>query len=96
MVIVQDEDEIVRGGSNFIEQNRQNGFSWRWLRRLQHTQHPFSKMWRNRLQSHNEVSQKASGVAIRFVQRQPGGGSFVGGEPCTDQRGFAKTSRGSD
>lgn len=53
-------------------------------------------MRRNRLQSHNKVSQEAGGVAIRFVQRQPGGGPFVGGEPCADERGFAKASRGSD
>ena len=53
-------------------------------------------MWRNRLQSPNEVSQEAGGVAIRFVQRQPGGRPFVGGEPCADERGFAKASRGSD
>ena len=38
VVVVQDEDEIVRDGGDFIEQGRQNRFGWRWLRRLE--QHP--------------------------------------------------------
>ena len=44
----------------------------RWLRGLEHTQHPFSDICANRLQSSDEVSQKACGVVIPFVQRQPG------------------------
>ena len=43
VVVVQDEDEIVRDGGDFIEQGRQNRFGWRWLRGLEHSQHPFSK-----------------------------------------------------
>ena len=44
VVVVKDEDEIVRDGGDFIEQGRQNRFGWRWLRGLEHTQHPFSNM----------------------------------------------------
>ena len=44
VVVVQDEDEIVRDGGDFIEQGRQNRFGWRWLRGLEHTQHPFSNI----------------------------------------------------
>ena len=48
MVVVQDEDEIVRDGGDFIEQGCQNRFDWRWLRGLEHSQHPCSNI---RLQS---------------------------------------------
>ena len=68
MVVIQDEDEMVRDGGDFIEQGRQNRFDWRWLRGLEHTQHPCSNIRRNRLQSSDEVSQKACGVVIPFVQ----------------------------
>ena len=72
VVVVQDEDEMVWDGGDFIEQGRQNRFGWRWLRGLEHTQHPCSNSRRNRLQSSDEVGQKAGGVVIPFVQRQPG------------------------
>ena len=34
VVVVKDEDEIVRDDDDLIEQGRQNRFSWRWLRGL--------------------------------------------------------------
>src|SRR3972149_1513065 len=96
MVVVKDEDEIVRDGGDFIEQGRQNRFGWRWLRlrSVEHTQHPFSNIRRNRLQSSDEISQKACGVVIPFVQRQPGGRSLATGDPFADQRGFTKAGGG--
>src|SRR5690348_3392686 len=96
MVVIKDEDEMVSYGSHIIEQGRQNRFGWRWLRRLEHTQHPFSNIGRNRLQSSDEVRQKAYRVVIPFVQRQPGGRSLATGDPSTDQRGFPKAGGGRD
>src|SRR5829696_2069990 len=81
VIVVEDEDEIVRDGAYFIEQGRQNRFGWRWLRGLERTQHAFSDIRCNRLQSGDEVSQKAWGVAIPSVQRQPGGWSLASGDP---------------
>ena len=72
VVVVKDKSKTLRDGGDFIEQGRQNRFAWRWLRRLDHAQHPFSDIRRNRLQSGDEVSQKTCGVVIPFVQRQPG------------------------
>src|SRR5207248_6303359 len=69
---------------------------WRWLRRLERTQHAFSKSRRNRLQSSDEVGQKACGVVLPFVQGQPGGRSSASSKPFTDQRGFPKAGGGSD
>ena len=89
--------KLIRDGGDFIEQGGQNCFGWRWLRGLEHTQHPCSKYSASkRLQSRDEVSQKACGVAIPFVQRQPGGRSLAAGDPFADQRGFAKAGRGRD
>ena len=96
VVVVKDEDEIVRDGGDFIEQGRQNRFGWRWLRGLEHTQHPCSNIRRNRLQRSDEVSQKACGVVIPFVQRQPGDRSLATGDPFADQRGFPKAGGGRD
>ena len=108
VVIVQDEDKIVRDGGDFIEQGRQQRFSWRRLRGLEHAQHPCAKFRHypfafaqdKRLQCRDEVSQKAVGVAIAFVQRQPGDRSRRApaghGEPFADQGGFPKAGRGGD
>src|SRR6266567_3538062 len=99
VVVVKDEDELVGNGDQVIEQGRQHRFGWWWLRGLEHTRHPFSNRGRNRLQSSDEVRQKACGVVLPFVQRQPGGTgprSLDSLDPCTDQRGFPKASRCRD
>src|SRR6266851_3762757 len=96
VVVVKDEDEMVSYGGQVIEQGRQNRFEWWWLRRLEHTQHPFSNIRRNRLQSSDEVRQKACGVVISFVQRQPGHLPIATSHPCADQRSFPKAGGGSD
>ena len=93
MVIIQHEDEIVRDGGNFIEQGCQDRFGGRRLRGLERSQHPFSNIRRNRLQSRDEVSQKACGVVIPFIQRQPGNRSLATGDPFADQGGFPKPGR---
>ena len=54
-----------------------------------------------RLQSSDEVSQKAYGVVIPFVQRQPGDAdlgfeALATCDPFTDQRGFTKAGGGRD
>jgi hypothetical protein len=54
------------------------------LRGLERPQHPCSDIRRNRLQSSDEASQKACGVVIRFVQRQPGNRSFTNSDPFAD------------
>ena len=54
-----------------LSRARQNRFGWRRLRGLERSQHPISNIRRNRLQSRDEVSQKAGGIVIPFVQRQP-------------------------
>src|SRR3712207_6093634 len=73
VVVVEDENEIVRDGGDLIEQSRQNRFGWRRLRGLEQTQHTFSNVRSNRLQGSDEVSQEACWVVIPFVQRKPGG-----------------------
>jgi hypothetical protein len=74
---------------------------------LEHGQQPFSNIadrglsGRNRLQSSDEVSQKACGVVIPFVQRQPGSANLrfealATGDPFANQRGFTKSGGGRD
>src|SRR5579859_8250761 len=96
MIVVQDEDDLIGKGGQVIEQGRQNRIGWRWLGRLERSPYPFPKIGRNRLQSRDEVGQKAGGVVIPFVQGQPGNRSPKSEGPFTEQRGFAKASRGRD
>ena len=108
VVVVQDEEEMSREGSNFVEQGRQHRLGWRGLRRLEHRQHPHSNFrgkpfalrpcfaQGKRLQRRDEVSQKAGGVVVPFVQRQPRDRSPATGDPFADQRGFAKAGGGGD
>jgi hypothetical protein len=53
-----------------------------------------ARIWRSVPPS--EVSQKACGVFVPLVQRQPGGLSPATGDPFADQRGFAKAGGGGD
>jgi hypothetical protein len=62
VVVIEDDNEIVRDGGDFVEQGSQNRLGWWWLRGLEHTQHAFSNVWGNRLQSSDEVRKKASGA----------------------------------
>ena len=57
---------------------------------------PFDRAQGKRLQSRDEVGQKADQVAVPFVQRQPGGGPSAIGDPFADQRGFPEAGRGRD
>src|SRR3954469_20794679 len=74
VVVVQDEDERVREGGDVIEQGRQDRVDGRWLRRLQHTHYTLSNRRRNGLQRSDEVQEKAGGIAVPVIQRQPGNG----------------------
>jgi hypothetical protein len=70
VVVVEDEDEIIRDGGDFVDQRDQYGFDgWR-LRRLEHSQRTRSNIrsvgfwrsasaWRQSLQCSDEVDQKA-------------------------------------
>jgi hypothetical protein len=96
VVVVEDEDEIVRGGGDFVEQGRQDRLGRRRLRGLERTQHPFPDIRRDRLQSGDEVSQEACGVVISLIKRQPGGRLRAAGEPFAEERGFAEACGGGD
>ena len=51
VVVVQYQDEVVRDGGDLIEQVCQKQFGGRWLRlrSVEHSQHSFSNLRRNRL-----------------------------------------------
>ena len=96
VVVVQHENERVREGGDVIEQGRQDRVDGRWLRRLQHTQGTLSNRRRNGLQRSDEVQEKAGGIAVPVIQRQPGNGPVARSGPGAEKRGFAKTGRGRD
>ena len=96
VIVIEDENEIVLDGGDFVEQGSQNRFGWWWLRGLERTQHAFSNVRGNRLKSGDEVSQKAGGVVISFVQRKPGCLSLATGYPFAEQRGFTEAGWGGD
>src|SRR5687767_829124 len=98
MIVIQDQDEIIWGGSDFIEQICQNGFNWRWLklRSLERVQHSFSNIPHNLLQGSDKVRQKTCRIVIPFIQRQPCGWSLASADPFTDQCCFTEASRSRD
>ncbi len=42
VVVIQDQDEMIRDGGDFIEQGCKQRFAGRRLRGLEHSLHPFS------------------------------------------------------
>ena len=96
VVVVQDQDEMVRNGGQVIEQGRQQRFDGWGLRGLEHPHQPSSNRWRKGLHRRDEVRQKAGGVILLCVQRQPGRWCTAFGQPLREQGGFAKTGGGRD
>src|ERR1051325_3109393 len=98
MIIVQNQDEVLGDGSDFIKQCGENRFKgWRLqLGSLQGIQYAVPRIWRYSLQSRNEVGQKTDWITIAFIQRQPGGWSFTISQPFADQCRFPKASRSRD
>ena len=98
VVVVKHEDEALRDGGEFVDQGRQQRFGRRRLRGLERSQHtranarrnPFDFAQGKRLQSRDEVGQKACEVVIPFVQRQPGHGTF--GSPRSQPATHSLTS----
>ncbi len=96
MVVIKNKDNSTWNRGDLVDYRGQDCLSPRRLRGLKRTQHPFSNIRRYRLQSSDEVSQKAYGVVIPIVQRQPGGWTLATGDPFADQSGLAKARRGRD
>src|ERR671916_2120492 len=96
VVVIEDQDEIVRDGGGLVEQGSQKRFGRRRLRGPEHTQDTFSYIRGNGLQGSDEVSQEARGVVIPLVQRQPRGWSLDTGDPFANQRGFTRACGGRD
>src|SRR5215472_11981048 len=94
VVIVQDQDKRVREGGQVIEEGGEQRFERWWLRGLEHRQDPGSNRRANGLQGSNEVGQKAAGVVVPLVQRQPCGWTRTSCQPLADQGGFTKAGRG--
>jgi len=75
MVIVKDEDNLLRDSSQVVDQGDQDGVGpWR-LRGLEHAQRALTEVGFNILtlvQSGNEVGQETNRVVIISIQREPG------------------------
>ena len=72
MVVVKDEDELLAHGRDLVQEHGQERLGGRRLGGFERSQHPCSDTGRDGLQGCHEVSQKAGGVVIPCVQRQPG------------------------
>src|SRR5690349_14740205 len=95
VVVVQDEDEWVGdAGGDIVEHGGENRLGRRRLRGLERAHHPFAKSGRDGLQRGDEVRQKAGGVVVPRVQRQPCGWTGTPCQPLADQGGFPKAGRG--
>ena len=71
-------------------------FGRRWLGGPEHPQNPFTDIRHDRLQRGDEVSQKASGVLIPLLKRQPGGLTLGACDPFAEKRGLTEACWGTD
>ena len=56
MVVIEDENEIIRDSGDLVEQGGQDRLGWQRLRRLQEALHPGPQVGLDGLQSSDEVS----------------------------------------
>ena len=69
MIIIENENEPIGDGSQFVEQRRQQRVGRRLrLRNVKRGQYALPKFRRDRLHGRHEVQQKASQVAVGFIQ----------------------------
>jgi hypothetical protein len=105
VVVVQRQDQATWQRRELVQHDGQDRIGRRRLRGLQRGQRALAHAGDNRLQRGDQIGKKANGVAVPFVQRQPGDprlwrliqekrGSRQGCEPCADQGGFAGAGRG--
>ncbi len=69
VVIIQNKEEIIREGGDFIEQTGQNQFRRRRLGGLEGGQRARANRRRNGLYRRYQISQKAGEIIIPFIQR---------------------------
>lgn len=74
VTIVKHKDEMVREGADVVERGSQDHLGRGGLWGLERLGHPGANGRRNRLQCGDKVRQKAGGVVIPIVEREPGGG----------------------
>ena len=72
VVVIQDEQKVLRDGGNFVEQGGQNGFDLQRLGGLERSQQPLPNSRLDRLQRFYQVRDEARRIVIPFIQRQPG------------------------
>jgi len=96
VVIVQDKDHIERERGDVVQQRGQQAVEGRRLGRLQRREDAGAEAGDNRLQGGDEIGEKARGVAVRFLQRQPGDAQLwlavvESGHPGSNEHGLAGT-----
>jgi hypothetical protein len=92
--IIQDQNKLVRGGSQLVGQKTNDILELSRLDTLEHVRKIASDAWSHRLQGGEQISQKTGRVIITRVQRKPGGRDSRLFQPAADQRAFAVTSGG--
>ncbi len=96
VVVIQDEQKVLRDGGNFVEQGGQNGFDLQRLGGLERSQQPLANSRLDRLQRFYQVRDEPRRIVIPLIQRQPGDRLPATCDPFADQRGFAKAGGGRD
>ena len=96
VVVIQDEQKVLRDGGNFVEQGDQNGFDLQRLGGLERSQQPLANSRLDRLQRFYQVRDEPRRIVIPLIQRQPGDRLFATCDPRADQGGFTKAGGGRD
>ena len=96
VIIIKDEQKVLRDGGNFVEQGGQNGFDLQRLGGLERSQQPLANSRLDRLQRGDQVRDEPRRIVIPLIQRQPGDRPPATGDPFADQGGLAKAGGGGD
>jgi hypothetical protein len=92
VVVVEDQSEIFHlSAQEVIGQQRHHGFRWRGLRAAQELKSSLPQLGIDRLQGGDQVGEKAHGVVVLRLEREPGHWRSVLDHPLSQQGRFAKT-----
>ena len=93
VVVIQDEQKVLRDGGNVVEQAGQNNFDLQLLGGLERSQQSLANSRLDCLQRFYQVGDEPRWIVVSFIQRQPCNWHPAVGDPFADYRDFTKAGR---
>ena len=93
MIVVQDEDERLRGFGDVVDQAGEQRFKRGLLGGLQYRLGCLTKGWVDSLERGKQVSQEPCRIVVTVIEGEPGSRPVHLTKPVTQERCFAKACR---